>query len=817
MPSVKFPLAVNLESVDGTTDRGKIVNGYAELASAQEATIFKRPALTLSQGSFAAFGQGMSLAPNGQMFVISGGDIYSPVGGVSGTALCTHSGTGGTGVLFRVFGNYIYALHQGTNGAVYRAAPPFTAFSSIGNHGGKALADAIAWRGTLYTIDDTGTGGMRKTANGTSWSAPTNQPGPTAYVRFAANSGTLGVYQTVLQNADCAFSTDGGASVWVTSGVGTMATSLHNWIRGSHAGQAWAIAGTGNDDIYASPNLSTWTAVNTSPGFPTMANISYGSVFASHNNTMYVAVTTSTNYEIWASGNNAASFAKIGSISVGSVSNLLQILSANGGVYAALSDSSFVYRIYRLDSDGTMNGITPLATLEVPPEEIVSIVGTEAGTTFVKTTIASYTISGVTVTQVTDAQYPATTVRGAVYLNGRLYVMEPDGTIWNSAEDDFTSWAGTDFVSAEFEADKGVCLAKQGEYVIALGQYTTEAFYDAGNATGSPLSPVNAAVMLIGCAHANSVSQTESSLVWVAQQKGQGSTFHKGRFVVIMTGYGSYTRISTPDVERILDQDAFSQVYADILTISGHVFYILSLGASDTTLVYDFRSKLWYEWTLAEQAAAVTITSLTQTGGVATAVTTAAHGYSDGDQVVIAGATPSGYNGTLNVTVVGTGSFTYPVSSAISGTGTGASMTATGYTYGMLDISASCYFNNEQLVQLRESGDVYVLDIDGTTDNGVPIDWRIRTRLWDGGNNKEKFMGDCEVVGDRSSTTALIRFTDDEYQTYTKFRRLDMSLRRPRTRRGGSFTRRAVEFRQTLPAANLTVDAIQADVEQGAV
>ena len=812
-PPVKFPLNVNLESIDGTIERAKIVNGFAELASAQEVRVHKRPALTLAQGSFAAFGQGMSYTPDGQLFVISGGDIYNPVGGVSASGTGTHSAGGSLEVLFRPYGNYLYAISKGTNGVVWRAASPYTSFGSLGTHGGAALADAIWHSGTLFAIDASGTAGMRKSATGTSWSAPANIPSG-AMARLFTINGTLQAYPVALTSGiDYYYTTNGGATAWAVGTITNSGVALRDWITGFHNSKNWAASGTGVDDVLYTSDGSTWLTTNVTPGWTAMAAIGLGSTFASLNGVMYIAVyTAAPAYEIYASSNLGVTWTKIATISVASTDDLLQLFTIGSTLYAALSNSAEVYTIYKLSSDGTLANIAALTNISVPADEVTSILGTESGTTFVKTTLAAYTISSGTVTQVTDAQYPTTTVPGAVYLNGRLYVMESDGTIWNSAEDDFTSWAGTDFINAEFEADKGVRLAKQGEYVVAFGQFTTEAFYDAGNATGSPLAPVSNAVLLIGCAHANSVAQVESALVWVAQQKGQGSTFNKGRFVVVMKGYGAYERISTPDVERVLDADDFSGVFADILTISGHVFYVISLLDSDITLVYDFKAQLWYEWSLSTADTATSITGLTQSGGTATAVSV--HGRSDGDQVVVSGVTPSGYNGTLNVNVVNSGTFTYPVSSALTGTGTGASMTAQGWSSGALDISASVYFNNEQLVQLRTTGDVYVLDVTGTSDNGAPIDWRIRFRQWDGGSNSEKFMGACEVVGQKVSTTALLRYSDDDYGTWTKFRRLDLSLRRPRARRGGSFSRRAVEFRQTL-SARVSITSIEAEIEQG--
>jgi hypothetical protein len=66
----------------------------------------------------------------------------------------------------------------------------------------------------------------------------------------------------------------------------------------------------------------------------------------------------------------------------------------------------------------------------------------------------------------------------------------------------------------------------------------------------------------------------------------------------------------------------------------------------------------------------ITLTSLTQTGGTATA-TKVAHGFTAGQTVTIAGATPSGYNVTAVIAVPTADTFTFAVSSGLSSPATG--------------------------------------------------------------------------------------------------------------------------------------------------
>ena len=65
-------------------------------------------------------------------------------------------------------------------------------------------------------------------------------------------------------------------------------------------------------------------------------------------------------------------------------------------------------------------------------------------------------------------------------------------------------------------------------------------------------------------------------------------------------------------------------------------------------------------------ASGKTISSLTWATGTVTVTTAAPHGWTNGDtpvSIVIAGAAPSGYNGTFNASITGTNTLTYPLAS----------------------------------------------------------------------------------------------------------------------------------------------------------
>jgi hypothetical protein len=191
--------------------------------------------------------------------------------------------------------------------------------------------------------------------------------------------------------------------------------------------------------------------------------------------------------------------------------------------------------------------------------------------------------------------WPAGTVPGLVYLDGFVYVMDYTGTIWETANQNQVSgagaWAGTAFISAAIENDFGVILAKQLIYVVAIKTWSTQFFYDAGNTTGSSLSPVPGAVYNFGCISADSFAELDGVLFWVTQSK-------EGTNKVVKINNLQAEFISTPAVERQLDLgNQNASFYATAYQHAGHEWYLITNTRTNVTMVYDIGEKLWYLWT----------------------------------------------------------------------------------------------------------------------------------------------------------------------------------------------------------------------------
>ena len=229
-------------------------------------------------------------------------------------------------------------------------------------------------------------------------------------------------------------------------------------------------------------------------------------------------------------------------------------------------------------------------------------------------------------------------------------------------------------------------------------------------------------------------------------------------------------------------------------------------GATDTM---DWAGRPKWDWTFANRAA-------TESGSetsVGTATTSGAHSLSDGDPATIAGATQTEYNGAVNVTYVDATHFTYTPLSVPSVTPATGSPTVTGYTSGAFVGRFYAGFGNIELVQ-DAAGNLYTLSPDVYQDNGVPIDVHIRTPLIDGGTNDKKFFSKLQIIGDSTDTQVFVRYSGDDYQTWTKYRAANLGLRRAALHRLGQDRRRAFELRHT-DNTTLRLEALELTVKVG--
>ena len=325
--------------------------------------------------------------------------------------------------------------------------------------------------------------------------------------------------------------------------------------------------------------------------------------------------------------------------------------------------------------------------------------------------VKGYTYDGTTFATISGTNWPTSFVKGFSYLDQTTYVMTAAAAIQGCDIGNSGSWTNAlNVITAQIEPDGGVALSKQLVYVVALKQWSTEVFYDAANATGSPLSTVQGAKVAYGCLDANSVQSIDDDLIWL-------STTRSAVPQVVMLSGLKCEPVSTKAIDRLLLGANFTTVYSFSFKDRGHKFYVLTLKSSNLTLVYDLTEKMWSQW-------------------------------ADG-------------NGNY------------------------------------LPIVASTYDANNKIIWQHESnGKLYYASSSYNTDDGSLIGVDIYTPNWDGGSPKIKALNRMFFKCDQAKGSILqVRKSDDDYQTWSNFRSVDLSVRRPYLDRCGSFYKRSLHLR----------------------
>lgn len=317
-----------------------------------------------------------------------------------------------------------------------------------------------------------------------------------------------------------------------------------------------------------------------------------------------------------------------------------------------------------------------------------------------------------------DPDFPVVVVKGFSYLNGPIYVMQPEAVIWGSAVnsvDQPGDWDPLNFIRAQIEPDDGVAMNKQLVYVIALKQWSTEVFFDAGNVTGSPLGPVQGSKSRYGCANADSVQRIDDVLFWLSIN--QAASLQVARMNQL-----SVELVSTPAVDRLLseaDITGIDVVYSWQLKMNGHSWYILTVKDINLTLAYDITQNRWWQWT--------------------------------------------DLNGDY-----------FPIVSS---------------TYGV---------NGEHVLQHETNGRLLRASSLSFTDLNDPITVDIITPSFDAQTRRRKQLNMFEIIGDQVEGSIMqVRNTDDDYQTWSQWRTLDLSAKRPFMINCGTFVKRAYHLRHS--------------------
>lgn len=412
----------------------------------------------------------------------------------------------------------------------------------------------------------------------------------------------------------------------------------------------------------------------------------------------------------------------------------------NGYVYTIATGTLLDLSGTITTQSGTTTSGSPTVTLSaanpaIQAGQLISGTGIVVGTYVLAVLGATLTLSqnasvSNTTTLTFTTSYPATTVSGAVFVDGYYVVGTPEGLLYNSNVQDPTTWQAINYIGVVSDADKLVAIGRTINYIVAMGSETTEFFYDAGTSPGSPFLPYQNSVLQFGAAAEDSLVQMDNTLVWVSTNR------QKGFQIMALAGQTPQV-ISNQYIERIINNADPELMYAFSIKTAGHSVYVLTLKDLGYTLVYDMAQRGWTYWTSTED----------------------------------------------NVE-------------------------------GYFKLNHYTKFEDQNMLQHESNGKSYILSQNYYNDYGNPIQVFCRTILVDFGNNDRKFFSGAQVVGDKINSFCLLRYTNDDYQTFSNWVNVDLNSSKSQANRLGQGRRRAFDLlhQDNVP---LRLQYLEIDYEQG--
>lgn len=180
-----------------------------------------------------------------------------------------------------------------------------------------------------------------------------------------------------------------------------------------------------------------------------------------------------------------------------------------------------------------------------------------------------------------DADLPTPHDPHIMFLDGYLFLVK-SGTsdIYNSELNNPLSHVPGDFITAEMIPDTLFRIARLSNYLIAMGSASVEYFFDAGNASGSPLQRNDTPVKHVG--YIGGFATQENKIFFIGQASSTAPLLY------ILEDF-KMESVDSPMIRRYLQKDS---VYtATIVSMGGHNFYVLTVDGF--TLMMDLETKVW--------------------------------------------------------------------------------------------------------------------------------------------------------------------------------------------------------------------------------
>ena len=205
--------------------------------------------------------------------------------------------------------------------------------------------------------------------------------------------------------------------------------------------------------------------------------------------------------------------------------------------------------------------------------------------------VNGYSYDGTTFAIISDVNFPpnqtpAITVSQGAYKDGFfLVIADGTGDVYKSALEDPTSWNGAELENAEAQPDNLVALHSTNDYLYLFGEYSTEAWYNAG-LPNFPFKRAQGGVSSWGCRAPFSIAEGDNSIFFLGRTK-------EGGHEICKTSGATVQVISTPEISNLINNIKNDDAFAFIYMQEAHQFYVLTFPFAKKTVVYDLTNNTW--------------------------------------------------------------------------------------------------------------------------------------------------------------------------------------------------------------------------------
>ncbi len=189
--------------------------------------------------------------------------------------------------------------------------------------------------------------------------------------------------------------------------------------------------------------------------------------------------------------------------------------------------------------------------------------------------------------QITDPDFP---LSGTItFIDGYFVVNQNDtGTFYISELYAGSSWEALEFATAESSPDRLLRVFNAVGQLWLFGEKTTEVWTNAGN-LNFPFRRISGGKMEAGILAPHTAVAVDNSVIWLGRDSfGQGMVYRASGV--------QPTKISTEAIDYAIQKAGnLSECQGYAYQQDGHVFYVLTGGGLETSLVYDISTDLWHE------------------------------------------------------------------------------------------------------------------------------------------------------------------------------------------------------------------------------